>query len=131
MRTCLTLLLICTVGGCAPNPRITRLDAVMRPPRDARHVEIFAHEPSRSYVVIALWEAEEQSPFGTDPKPLQKKAIQRAAALGADAVILSVREEAGLPVRLPSLTPGVASEGPETTVFTGVTQVRARFIVWR
>lgn len=131
MRTCLTLLLICTVGSCAPNPRITRLDGVVRPPKDAQQVEIFAHEPSRPYAVIALWEAEEQSSFGTDPKPLQRKAIQRAAALGADAVILTVREDAGLPVRLPSLTPGVATEAPETTVFTGVTQVRARFIVWR
>lgn len=131
MRVSLFALLVLAVVACAPNPRLTQLDSTARAPRALEHVQVYAEAPERPYTIIALWSANDETPFGRDRRALHRKAVTVAAALGADAVILSMEEDLGLPVRLPSMLPGVAQEVGELTVFTDVTKIHAQLIVWR
>ena len=132
MKAVTSLLGLAALCACAPNYRLTRVDPTPRPAKAPERVEVYLEEPSRPYAVIALWQGTEESPLGGQFKQLRNKAVDHAAALGADGVIFSARYDSGLPVRFPSMTPGVAEVGSgEVTVFSEITRVEARMIVWR
>ena len=86
-------------------------------------------EPSREYRVIAVFTGKEESAYGEDTGSLRDKALQRASELGADAVIVTVDVDNGLPIQIPSMIPGVAIDGG-TTTFETVARIEVRMIVW-
>ncbi|MEX0892115.1 MAG: hypothetical protein WEB88_08085 [Gemmatimonadota bacterium] len=90
---------------------------------------MFETEPGREYRVIAVFTGEDESAYGEQSEPLRAKALQRASELGADAVIVTVSLDNGLPIQIPSMIPGVATEGGSTT-FETVTRIEVRMIVW-
>jgi len=130
MSTHRALVALVALAGCmAPNHRVKVLDPTLRPARPVDEVEVFEKEPGREYRVIAVFTGEEESPYGEQSAPLRSKAMQHASELGADAVIVTVTVDNGLPIQIPSMLPGVATNGGSTT-FETVTRVEVRMIVW-
>ena len=117
------LALLALLPACAPTPKITRLDPTPRPPSSPEQVEVYVAAPERPFTVVALWEGSEESAYGSSRTALQKKAVRHASALGADAVILSIKENSGLTID-PSAPTGL-------TPFGYITKARAQLIVWR
>ena len=125
-----TLVGLLALAGCiAPNHRLAVLDPTPRPSRPVEEVEVFEVEPSREYRVIAVFTGKEESAYGEDTGSLRDKALQRASELGADAVIVTVDVDNGLPIQIPSMIPGVAIDGG-TTTFETVARIEVRMIVW-
>jgi hypothetical protein len=130
MRVFLAVLLLAGLGACAPATRLVVLDPTPRPARAAEEVEVLRAVPERAHEVIAEWRSEKESVFD-ERRTLRNRARRQAAALGADAIVVTFREEIGSPVRAPSMLPGVATEPGETTIPTTNTRVVAQLIVWR
>jgi len=117
------LALLALLSACAPNPKITRLDPTPRLPSPLEQVEVYSAPPERPYTVVALWEGSEESSYASSRNALQKKVVRHASALGADAVILSLKENSGLTID-PSAPGGL-------TPFGYITKAQAQLIVWR
>lgn len=132
MRSAPLILVAALASACiAPAHRLTRIDPTPRAAVDTSHVRVLREEPEREFDVVALWEGEESSPYGDAIETLTGVLVREAAGLGADAVIVEADTDNGLPLRSPSMTPGVATGGLETTTFETVTRVKARIVVWR
>lgn len=88
-RTLLALLLGAALAGCAGGPlvRVEPLTQVVYPP--SQLVEVLQAPPQRPYVALARLRGE--APAGTAGVQVVAALQQKAAALGADAII--VRDE--------------------------------------
>lgn len=117
-----SLLLI--LSGCTSmGTRPVVLDPTPRPATSAASLPVFASSPSRPHRVVATWRQEESSLFGSQAEALRRRIVHEAAALGASAVILTLKEDSGL-----ALDPS----GPSgLTPFGYVTKAKAQFIVWQ
>jgi len=123
MRSVLGLVALGVLFACAPNFQLTRVDPSPRAAKSPDQVEVYLEEPARSYAVIAVWKGEEEA-FGDQVKSLRQKAVHQAAALGADAVILSVQKQIGSPQ-------GSWTAAGDVMLFGTLTRVQARLIAWR
>jgi hypothetical protein len=80
-------LLFCVTGlGCATTD-VMRTDDGHRPPTAKADVKVFVEEPARPYTTVAIVQASDQG-WGLSLEVLKRKMVERAAALGGDAVIL-------------------------------------------
>ena len=79
------LLLLCAAAGCA-NVQVMRLTSETFPARDVQDVAILSQFPSAQYEKIA--ELSETSSSDNVAK-LQRHVLEKAAELGADAVVFS------------------------------------------
>ena len=123
------LLALVGLGCIAPNHRLMVLDPTPRPSRPVEEVEVFEVEPGRDYRVVAKFTGKEESVYGENTEVLRDKALQRASELGADAVIVTVEVDNGLPIQIPSMIPGIVVDGG-TTTFETVAKIEVRMIVW-
>ncbi len=124
-------LAVAAISACiAPSHQLTVLDPTPRSPRPLEAIEVFTEEPERPYRVVAMWEGKEESLYGDQIDQLRTTALERAAELGADAAILAWTVDSGMPIRVPSMVPGVATGGLETTSFETVSRMKARLVVW-
>ena len=69
------------VGGCASDQAHRYYDTARYPPKVVQDVELLSEPPSRAHLVIADFQSR-----GESPDDMRK----RAAAIGADAVIVSL-----------------------------------------
>ena len=72
--------------GCATTD-VMRTDDNRRPPTAKTDVKVFVEEPSDPYTTVAIVQASDQG-WGLSLEVLKRKMVERAAALGGDAVIL-------------------------------------------
>jgi hypothetical protein len=82
----LPLLFCVTWLGCATTD-VMRTDDSRRPPTNKADVKVFLEEPSGPYTTVAIVQASDQG-WGLSLEVLKRKMVERAAALGGDAVIL-------------------------------------------
>ncbi len=78
---------ITVVGGCAAGPQgvsVTRVDTHEYPP--SMLVEVLRHAPAQPYKVLARFDA--SAPAGTPIAQLLAQLQERAAAMGANAIIV-------------------------------------------
>ena len=86
MRTSVAVLACLLATGCV-STQVRRLDDTVRPPRSPESVAVLTEAPQRPYRVIAVLETKGRSAFDGF-EDLRRQMLDRAAALGGDALIL-------------------------------------------
>lgn len=126
MQRVVLLMLAAALAGCAsPRPSLVRLDPEMRSPTAADHVEVLAASPDRPHRVIARWSGSARGTDARQEQRLQDQAVQEAARLGADAVVLRVDRE--VDAQLQAAESGAAVASP----IRRSTRMVADVVVWR
>lgn len=91
MKKVFLMLLCLLLVGCASFD-VTKMDNVKTyPPNNPADVEILTQEPARPYVVIA--EIRAQGETISRQENMKERMKEKAAAMGADAIILKSDEE--------------------------------------
>ena len=82
------VVLVClsSLLGCA-TADVMRVDDTRRPPTRPSDIKVFVEEPTRPYTTVAVVQASDQG-WGLSLEALKQKMVEKAAALGGEAVIL-------------------------------------------
>jgi len=119
------LVVAAALAGCASSrPSLARLDPETRSPTSAERVEVLAASPQRPHRVIGRWSGNARGTDAQQEQKLQQQAVQEAAQLGADAVVLHVDRE--VDAQLQSAESGVAVASP----IKRSTRMVAEVVVW-
>ena len=124
MQRIALLALAAALAACAPQPSLVRLDPSPRSPTAADRVEVMATSPDRPHRVIARWSGNARGSDAQQEQRLQRQAVQEAAQLGADAVVLHVDRE--VDAQLQAAESGVAVASP----IKRSTRMVADVVVW-
>lgn len=126
MQRIALVMLAAALAGCAsPRPSLVRLDPETRSPTAADRVEVLAASPDRPHRVIARWSGDARGTDAQQERKLQDRAVQEAARLGADAVVLRVDRE--VDAQLQAAESGVAVASP----IRRSTRMVADVVVWQ
>jgi hypothetical protein len=120
-------ILLPLLTACGSNPALRVLDTTPRQAKAPDSIKVIAAQPQRPFETIATWTGSEQSSFDSTTISLRRRAVDEAARIGADAVILSTCVETGPPAALP-----VAEGEPRPRQLKIYSKhADAKMIVWR
>lgn len=125
MQRIVLAVLAAALAGCAPSrPTLVRLDPETRAPGSPEGVEVLTSSPERPHRVIARWSGSARGTDSRQEEKLLRQAVEEAAQVGGDAVVLHV--DRAVDAELRPATHGVSVAAPVKRS----TRMVAEVVVW-